>query len=367
MGGNGPGAAARPGGGVRVAHLGRGPRADPPGRGRPSVDGPRRSPQPASVAPASAGRPRPWRSWPGGCPTTWGCARNRWSRCAPPRRPRCSCSRRRGGGCGRLAGPGRRGGRRRRPHRRGRAARRAGGGPAAAGPAAARRPRLRLPVPPARRVPPDRAARRRRRVGAVDGAAPRVRRRRAARLPARAGRDRCRVHPGRMGGRGRPLRLPARPDPDGQLRAPGRGAHLPARPRLVRGARRRRRARRVALPAPACATASATALGFVSLGLTPSKWTHHSGRSPGRCRVPRAAAGHRGAADPRVLGAPGSCRWCCRGGRLRRRGVRAGLARAQLVAHGAWLDGVAANAGRPWAGSPSTTRCSGSRWSPWPR
>ena len=180
---------------------------------------------------------------------------------------------------------------------------------------------------------------------------PRVRRRRAARLPARAGRDRCRVHPGRVGGRGRPLRLPARPDPHGQLRAAGRGADLPARARLVRRARRRR----PRPPGRAAGVARADRVrdraGARVLGLSPSKWTHHFGTLAGVGAAflglllvtagPLTRDVLRGARLPPVvpLAAAGSVAVVC-----------------ALVWHGpnswpyAWLDGVAAPYVRPSVG-----------------
>ena len=111
------------------------------------------------------------------------------------------------------------------------------------------------------------------------------------------------------------------------------------------------RARRIPLPAPLVLTASATALGFVSLGLTPSKWTHHFGTLAG---VGAAFLGLllvtaasltsdvlRGARLPPVvpLAAAGSAAVVC-----------------ALVWHGpnswpyAWLDGVAAAYVRPSLG-----------------
>ena len=111
------------------------------------------------------------------------------------------------------------------------------------------------------------------------------------------------------------------------------------------------RARRIPLPAPLVLAASATALGFVSLGLTPSKWTHHFGTLAG---VGAAFLGLllvtaasltsdvlRGTRLPPVvpLAAAGSAAVVC-----------------ALVWHGpnswpyAWLDGVAAAYVRPSLG-----------------
>ena len=111
------------------------------------------------------------------------------------------------------------------------------------------------------------------------------------------------------------------------------------------------RARRVPLPAPLVLTASATALGFVSLGLTPSKWTHHFGTLAGVgaaflglllvTAAPLTRDVLRGARLPPVvpLAAAGSVAVVC-----------------ALVWHGpnswpyAWLDGVAAAYVRPSVG-----------------
>ena len=111
------------------------------------------------------------------------------------------------------------------------------------------------------------------------------------------------------------------------------------------------RARRVPLPAPLVLTASATALGFVSLGLTPSKWTHHFGTLAGVgaaflglllvTAAPLTRDVLRGARLPPVvpLAAAGSAAVVC-----------------ALVWHGpnswpyAWLDGVAAAYVRPSLG-----------------
>ena len=80
------------------------------------------------------------------------------------------------------------------------------------------------------------AARARGGVGRHGRATAGVRRRRPARLPPRPADLPVDPASGELGHGDPALRLPAGPDPDGQLRQAGRGAAVPAEPRVVRGA-----------------------------------------------------------------------------------------------------------------------------------
>ena len=254
---------------------------------------------------------------------------------------------------GRLAGPGRRGGGRRRPHRRGRAARRAGGGPAAAGPGAARRPRSvpgsadprgRIPLPVLRAVAVGSALATALLLGFADGAL----------------RDFL---------RGQAV-TGAVFTPDGWADEAGRYAFLLDPIPMGSFARRAAvltcllalawfavlavaaRARRVPLPAPLRADRLRDGAGVRVPRAHPVEVDAPlRDARRGRCRVPRVAAGHRGAADPRrAPGRPAAAGGAARGGRLRRRGVRAGLARARTPGRtpGSTVS-PPRTCGRPWA------------------
>ena len=77
------------------------------------------------------------------------------------------------------------------------------------------------------------------------------------------------------------LRLPADPDPDGQLRQAHGRAAVPGRLVWFAVLAAAARMRRVPLPMALWFSASTTALAFAALWLTPSKWTHHFGALAG--------------------------------------------------------------------------------------